>query len=1199
MSRLIKILVVAAVCATATPVFADTSFGAGSIIIPATSPYQTDCGAVSIYGVVYNTLRANAWLQANGHGDVSVFYAYKETKKSPNRCTPTNLHVGPAYTGSPSPILHSDPKWNDGCDFEVFSNDPVPVAKLANATATNPLTDLTSWPTIDTTTKTTGGTAVFPNWPAKTVQHTTTSSTDVNYVRYWGGSFIINDADAVTFRKLIQGTLIAKDADGANIDFSMFKSGACTFGTSNGGAVNFHVAKVAFTAPTPKIFTSPPPRLALLATDKGNKSGEIVDGILQSYLQNAGLNFVGAKGCLANGFLATSYPASCPSPIKSGQIYDLFDIQDLINNKLTSVTNTGAPIYKVLWAPHWDADLAALNTNEQAAITNVVDYLNGQRGLMAECASIELFEGTPSGYNSPTAAVAVGQLQTCKTGTVCAGATTYGLTKNSGAGSPSLTSDPGGVLRNCSDPDMTNGADCAFYGYPGDSLAQVGDYRWHASAYIYPGLGPASQVADFKPNTGAMYRPGVLPLVSGVGVLDKTKLTSPVTARAMINGDFATRSNKDNDPAKANILYLANHDQTDSVAGTKMVLLTLLQLGDPPVIETTVEITRSSPIAAEVGIEDVLVQGSYESIVPAPLTKKATTDAEAATFEFPFLLGHMRAIRTSAITTAGVDFNKLTSSAVLFDAAANIPPVTADGCAANFAGTCRTVFTNTATGVRPPMVFVKNTDATLKTLIAPGLSAANQTTVVSRVLAGIPNSSGVYMPKLGGIDHSTVAVIGPSQSAGSPTRPQMIYFGAADGMLHAVCAKGVSGTSCPTTGRELWAFIPRTQLPRLRKNTARIDGSPRVVDMFGDFNPTDGVTTRSFRTLLLFQTGSGDASVAGETPATYALDITDPAAPVLLWEYATPAVRGTLELGQGSTVATGRVRIGAADRLVAFVQTNNGGTTSASAGSVVVALDIETGAVLWKTGAVYPAPRLVASGVVPAAGVPGGAVGVDRTGRGTITDVLYGTLYGEIYQLDAVTGVNRHGSNSLFKFTTDKKPLGVAPAIYSDGGKNALFIAMVSGGYFDPAALMLWSAGTQQVVGIALATATAATPLTENSTLALEINLGANEKGFSQARVIGTQLFLTTDSTDVNQTTFGTGSASTGHLYSINLTTGTSTSVVIAAGAGSVASTDTTVFSSSGRHIERIATTASTTAAFSTNTTREPKMTRKLWLRSL
>src|SRR5262249_40122621 len=109
----------------------DTSFGAGSIIIPASPVYQTDCGSVSIYGFVYNILRANAYLEANKTvlgipGKIEVYYTYKDNKSSPNRCTPTNRHNGPAYPGVSSPA-HDDTKWNDGCDFSVFNSSGTPV----------------------------------------------------------------------------------------------------------------------------------------------------------------------------------------------------------------------------------------------------------------------------------------------------------------------------------------------------------------------------------------------------------------------------------------------------------------------------------------------------------------------------------------------------------------------------------------------------------------------------------------------------------------------------------------------------------------------------------------------------------------------------------------------------------------------------------------------------------------------------------------------------------------------------------------------------------------------------------------------------------------------------------------------------------------------------------------------------------------
>src|SRR5439155_7610611 len=108
---------------------------------------------------------------------------------------------------------------------------------------------------------------------------------------------------------------------------------------------------------------------------------------------------------------------------------------------------------------------------------------------------------------------------------------------------------------------------------------------------------------------------------------------------------------------------------------------------------------------------------------------------------------------------------------------------------------------------------------------------------------------------------------------------------------------------CDALGRELWAYVPRVNLPNLRYNLARVDGSPRVLDVYGDF----GTGTKSFRTVLVFQTGGGDPSKTGATPAIYAMDVTDPSAPSVLWEYtiANADTRGTLALGVGLTVAAG------------------------------------------------------------------------------------------------------------------------------------------------------------------------------------------------------------------------------------------------------------------------------------------------------
>lgn len=1192
MRRLVIVLAL-----VATTAHADTTFAPGSLIIPATSTYQTDCGAVAMYGLVFNILRANAWLEANRATAcpglpasvscrIEVYYAYKETKASPNRCTPTDQHVGPSYTGSGT-ITHAHPRWNDGCDFEVgTSNLPVPPVKaIVPATATDPNTDV-AVTTIDTSSKT----AVYPRWPARTIQHTSSTWTDVDIARYAGGSFIIDDADAITLRKLMKpGTLIARDSANNAIDLTAFRQTSCSFGSTVGGGVAIHRAMVEFTAPTPRIFTNTPPRIALLAKNAGSgtaRTGRVDDGILQDYLARAGLTFSGAQGCPPGGFHAGN-ASICPRGGTPGQIYDLFDFVDLTNGKLEAMAS-GQRIYRMMWAPHWEFQTTAADTNgpatanERSVIQQLSTFLDGQNGLMAECASIETMEGQRDSTTNVTQAVPAGQFQTCVAsgGTCTATPTLHGIRKNSGSGD---SSNPTGVLYNCSEPTtvVSSGGDCAYFGSSGDPFVQIGDYRWNTNN------GLVSRVADFVPNTGASsaYRPGVQPLISGVSSLDKSRLGSASAARAMITGDFVTRSSKDNDTRKSNILYLAGHDLTGTVPGTKVVLQTLLQLGDPPVIPSMKEVTRATAIAYPLGGTPALMQGTFEKITPPPTAPTIATDADAAAFRFPHVLGHLRAVATASIGATQADFATITP---LFDAATKIPAATYGGCGAGaFRGSCRTVFTNTATGFRPQRLLVQQSNlGAIGAIASTGatLSATTQETILRRVLEG----------RLGGVDRSTVAVI-PASPVTNSTRPTMLYFGGLDGMLHAVCGSVAPGSACASAadlGKEVWAFLPRTQLARVRKNTARIDGSPRVVEMFGDFTATG---TRSVRTLLMFHTGSGNALVANEPPAVYALDITDPHDPQIVWELAGGSTN-PYELGVGLTITAGRVQIDGATKLLAFAQTQNGGT--AGAGTVVTAIDIETGTPLWRWGAAYPAPRVAASGPVPSTGLPGGAIAADRLGTGFSTDVVFGTLYGELWQLDAATGQSRHGG-PVFRFTVDKRPFGAAPALMSRNG--TLFAVAASGGYADTSATVLWSGTQHQVVAVALHTPESSAPLTPTSVspyLAWVHDLGAGERAFTQASIIGGQVMMTTDATDVNQAGFG--DALTGRLYRIDVGTGNAaaTTIAIAGGAGSVAGFGTELFASSGKAAQEIAAGADPNTGEVVSTTAPSKVTRRLWLRT-
>lgn len=109
------------------------------------------------------------------------------------------------------------------------------------------------------------------------------------------------------------------------------------------------------------------------------------------------------------------------------------------------------------------------------------------------------------------------------------------------------------------------------------------------------------------------------------------------------------------------------------------------------------------------------------------------------------------------------------------------------------------------------------------------------------------------------------------------SRAGMVYVAANDGMLHAFDAE---------TGHERWAYIPELVLPNLyrladnnytQNHQYFVDGTPE----FGDVCPTAPTTACSdtqWRTILV-----GGLNRGGK--GFYALDVTDPGAPALLWEF--------------------------------------------------------------------------------------------------------------------------------------------------------------------------------------------------------------------------------------------------------------------------------------------------------------------------
>ena len=117
-------------------------------------------------------------------------------------------------------------------------------------------------------------------------------------------------------------------------------------------------------------------------------------------------------------------------------------------------------------------------------------------------------------------------------------------------------------------------------------------------------------------------------------------------------------------------------------------------------------------------------------------------------------------------------------------------------------------------------------------------------------------------------------------------RKSTVYIAANDGMLHALDGN---------TGAENWAYIPNILLPNLyrladkdyaNRHQYYVDGSPTVGDIY------DAVAGK-WKTILVGGLASGGRGF-------YALDVTDPATPIGLWEFnvrATASCPGTVTLG--------------------------------------------------------------------------------------------------------------------------------------------------------------------------------------------------------------------------------------------------------------------------------------------------------------
>ncbi len=154
------------------------------------------------------------------------------------------------------------------------------------------------------------------------------------------------------------------------------------------------------------------------------------------------------------------------------------------------------------------------------------------------------------------------------------------------------------------------------------------------------------------------------------------------------------------------------------------------------------------------------------------------------------------------------------------------------------------------------------------------------------------------------------------------SRTPMLYAAANDGMLHAF-----SAASDTTGGVEQWAFVPTAVLPNLFKladsaygnnHQYYVDGAPVTGDVY---------IGGAWKTILV-----GGFNDGGQ--AYYALDVTDPANPALLWEFTDT----NLGLSYGNPVITKR-----ADGTWVVVFTSGYNNTAGDGNGHLFVVDAATG----------------------------------------------------------------------------------------------------------------------------------------------------------------------------------------------------------------------------------------------------------------
>lgn len=266
----------------------------------------------------------------------------------------------------------------------------------------------------------------------------------------------------------------------------------------------------------------------------------------------------------------------------------------------------------------------------------------------------------------------------------------------------------------------------------------------------------------------------------------------------------------------------------------------------------------------------------------------------------------------------------------------------------------------------------------------------------------------------------------PQFKSSVATRKPMLYVGSNDGFVHALNA---------TTGVEEWAYAPRQILPNMY---AMADKNYSVNHQFyvnGNISVMDVKLGSSWKTVLVGAMGQGSKGY-------YALDITNPDSPVVLWEKCMDSsLCSTTESTLGWTYGNPIITKNGSNNWVVYVTS---GYDNSNGVGYVYELDLATGAKL----------RSFQTGVGVSNANPSGLANINafytNFYNNNQTDVLYGgDLNGDIWRIQVnspISGSTNSNSNvNRVGYTADargtRQPITAKIELGTIYEKPILFIA--------------------------------------------------------------------------------------------------------------------------------------------------------------